>query len=134
MFCDIIINDKSACEFIKSYDIIIPVPIHKKRKKSRGYNQCELIVQKIADKSNIIVEKDVLVKIKNNISQSTLRREERLSNLYNVYIVKNQQKILNKSVLIFDDIYTTGTTSNECRKVLEQSGAKKVGIFTIAKD
>ena len=63
-----------------------------------------------------------------------MNKEARSKNAKDVYIVKNEQKIINKNVLIFDDIYTTGATTNECKKILKQHGANKVGIITIAKD
>ncbi len=58
-------------------------------------------------------------------------REE---NVKNVYKIKNQDKIINKKILLVDDIYTTGATLNECSKILKQAGAKKIDVFTIAKD
>ena len=58
-------------------------------------------------------------------------REE---NVKNVYKIQNMDKIINKKILIVDDIFTTGATLNECSKILKQAGAKKVDVFTIAKD
>ena len=58
-------------------------------------------------------------------------REE---NVKNVYKIQNMDKIINKKILIVDDIFTTGATLNECSKLLKQAGAKKVDVFTIAKD
>lgn len=133
-FYEILINDKSACEFLKSYDIIIPVPIHNKRKWKRGYNQSSLIAKKISKKLDIMYEEKCLKKIINTAPQSKMNKEARIRNAKDVYIVKNKQKIINKNVLIFDDIYTTGATANECKKILKQNGANKVGIITIAKD
>ena len=58
-------------------------------------------------------------------------REE---NVKNVYKIQNMDKIINKKILLVDDIFTTGATLNECSKILKQTGAKKVDVFTIAKD
>ncbi len=134
MFCEILVKNKNACEFLKSYDIIIPVPIHKKRKKSRGYNQSELIARKISNDFNIPIYTDVLIKQKNNKMQSSLNKSDRIKNIQNVYKVKNEDKIKEKNVLILDDIYTTGLTTKECKRTLENAGAKQVGIMIIAKD
>ena len=79
-------------------------------------------------------EENCLKKIINTAPQSIMNKEARSRNAKDVYIVKNEQKIINKNVLIFDDIYTTGATANECKKILKQHGANKVGIITIAKD
>lgn len=134
MFYEILIKDKNACDFLKGYDIIIPVPIHKKRKSLRGYNQSELIAKKLSDRFKMPMYIDVLKKQINTIPQSSLGKKARKSNAQNVYKVDNMQKIKNKNVVIVDDIYTTGATANECIKVLKDAGAYRVGIITIAKD
>ena len=134
MFCKTIIENKKTCEFIKSYDIIIPVPIYKKRKKSRGYNQSELISREIAKKLNLQMFNNVLIKISNNEMQSKLNRKQRLKNVKNVYKIINKEKITNKDVIIFDDIYTTGSTINECISVLKKAKVNKIGVLILAKD
>ena len=133
-FANIIIKNEKICRFIKNYDIIIPVPIHRKRYKERGYNQTELIARKVAEKLGITVITDVLVKGVNNKPQSDLTKLEREQNIKNVYRVQNSQKINNKAILIIDDIYTTGNTVNECSKMLQQAGISQIAVLTIAKD
>jgi len=127
-------NNKKMYLFLKKYDIIIPVPISKKRIKQRGYNQSSLLALEISKVFNIEYNDNSLIKSKHTESQSSLNKEERIKNVENVYSVKNQEKILNKKILLLDDIYTTGSTVNECSKVLKQEGAKNIGILTIAKD
>ena len=114
-FAETIIHDKDNIEYIKKYDILIPVPIHKKRKKDRGYNQSELIAKDI-------------------VAQSTLDKKERMKNIKNVFEIRNECKIKNKKILLLDDIYTTGSTVNECSRILKNAGCKEIGIITIAKD
>lgn len=134
-FSKIIIKNEKICGFLKKYDIIIPVPIHKKRMKIRGYNQSDLIVKEITKKiDDIRLENNVLLKIQNTKPQSTLNKLERNENAKNAYMVKNVDKVKNKSVLLFDDIFTTGNTVNECSRLLKLSGAKDIGIITLAKD
>lgn len=134
-FSKIITKNEKICRFFEKYDIIIPVPIHKKRMNLRGYNQSELISKEISKQfKNLTFERNVLIKSKNSEPQSTLNRIERNENVKNVYIVENSEKIINKKILLFDDIYTTGSTVNECSKVLKLSGAKEIGIITLAKD
>lgn len=77
---------------------------------------------------------NVVIKYKDNKSQSTLNKIERIKNVENVYIIKNINKIKDKKVLLVDDIYTTGSTVNEIANNLIKSGVKDVGIITIAKD
>ncbi len=134
MFGKIILNDKKICGLLEKYDIIIPVPIHKKRKNKRGYNQCELITKEIAKNLNIINYSNVLIKYGKNEVQSTLSKKERIKNVKNVYKIINEEKINNKNILIFDDIYTTGATVNECIKTLEKAKICKIGVLILAKD
>lgn len=134
-FCEIFVKNKKVCEFLKKYDIIISVPMYKKKKNKRGYNQSELIAKETAKKvENIEYRNDILIKIRNTAKQSSLNKEQRKENLKNAYVVNNNEYILNKNILIFDDIYTTGSTANECAKTLIEAGAKDVGILTIARD
>lgn len=134
-FSKMILDNKIICDFIMEYDMIIPVPIHKKRYYERGYNQSELIVNEIVKNcNNIYYDKKILIKDKNNITQSTLNKEERIQNVKNVYELKNKNIIKNKKILLVDDIYTTGNTVNECARVLKKENAHEIGVLTIAKD
>ena len=134
MFSVIFIKNKNACEFLKNYDIIIPVPIHRKRKIERGYNQSELIARDLAVYFKIPICTNILIKQKNTVMQSGLGRKDRIKNVQNVYKVKHKEKIKGKNILILDDIYTTGSTIKECKKILKTGGARKVGTIIIAKD
>ena len=133
-FCKFIVKNKKFFDFIKSYDIIIPVPIHKKKMKKRGYNQGELIAKELARKAEVRCYTDVLIKIKNNEVQSTLNKKARIENTKNVYKLVNKGKIYNKNILIFDDIYTTGATIASCIEELKKADVNSIGILTLAKD
>ncbi len=133
-FVNFLLKNKKIFENIKNYDTIIPVPISKKRKKTRGYNQSLLIARKIAELTNLELMNNCLVKIKNIIEQSKLNKEDRIQNIQGVYELKNKQLIENKNILLIDDIYTTGSTVNECSKILKQGNPKKIGILVLAKD
>ena len=133
-FCEFIVKNKKTLDFIKSYDIIIPVPIHKKRYRARGYNQSELISKELARRCQLKCYNDILIKKVNNNAQSTLNKNERLENVKNVYKIIKPEKINNKKVLIFDDIYTTGATVQACALELKKAHTKEIGILTLAKD
>ena len=68
------------------------------------------------------------------MEQSKLKKEERQKNIQNVYELKNKQILKNKKILLIDDIYTTGSTVNECCKILRQAEPKSIDVLTIAKD
>ncbi len=133
-FCEFIVKNKKAFDFIKSYDIIIPVPMHNKKRALRGYNQSELIAKELAKKMKIKIFTDVLIKTKNNKVQSSLNKEDRKNNVKDVYKLVNKEKIYNKKVLIFDDIYTTGATIEACKREILKADVKQLGILTLAKD
>ena len=129
-------QDKIFTEkFINKYDVIISVPIHNKRMKTRGYNQSKLIAKEIAINCGKEYYDNVIIKSKNIAPQSTLDMLERVKNIKEAFSIgKNSEKISGKNVALFDDIFTTGSTVNECAKILKKIGANNVGIFTLAKD
>ena len=147
-FVNFLLNDKKIFENIKKYDKIIPVPISKKRYKERGYNQSLLIAKEISkqtqykanienkqkEKTNLELVNNCLIKTKNIIEQSKLKKEERQNNIQGVYSLQNPQKITNQKILLVDDIYTTGSTVNECSKILKQANPKTIGVLVLAKD
>ena len=133
-FCEFIVKNKIAFDFIKSYDIIIPVPMHNRKKALRGYNQSELIAKELAKTAKIKIFTDVLIKTKNNKVQSSLNKQDRKNNVKDVYKLVKKEKIYNKKVLIFDDIYTTGATIEACKKEILTANVKSIGILTLAKD
>ena len=129
-------NNQKSFENLKKYDIIIIVPISKKRKKERGYNQSELIAKEISRIIDAKIVPNILYKIKNTVPQSSLNKKQREENAKGAYKARDCQKIRNKKILLVDDIYTTGNTINECAKVLVQKGINRnqIGALTIAKD
>ena len=129
MFAKIILSDKKTCNFIKKYDVIIPVPISKKRKKKRGYNQSEL-----AQKLNQDIWTDIIIKKKDNKPQSELNKLERIKNVEDIYEINKPIEVKNKKVLLLDDIYTTGSTVNEIARKLKQNQTQEIGVITLAKD
>ena len=133
-FTNFILKNDKFLEILKSYDTIIPVPISSKRFKTRGYNQSYLIANKIAKKLKKECDIISLVKTKNIVEQSKLNKEQRQENIQGVYTITSKKRIQGKNIILLDDIYTTGSTTNECSKMLKQAGAKSITVFTIAKD
>ncbi len=133
-FVNFLLKNEKIFENIKKYDKIIPVPISKKRNKERGYNQSMLIAEEIANKTNLELVNNCLIKTKNIIEQSKLNKEDRLQNIQGVYSLQNERLITNKKILLVDDIYTTGSTVNECCKILQQANPKTIGVLVLAKD
>lgn len=113
-------------------DIIIPVPMHKNRQRQRGYNQAELIAGFTAGQLGIKSENHVLIKTVETKTQSLLSKSQRLSNLEGSFKVNLQKRIEGRSILLVDDIVTTGSTINQCCKALKLAGAERVIAGVIA--
>ena len=150
--------------------ILIPIPLSSKRYRERGFNQAELIcqklielqnslqahflkrlsqadeprmseksadfyatVQKVAPRKSFVLEKNILIKIKETKHQAQIKdRRERLKNLAGSLAIKNAELIKSRNIILIDDVTTTGATLNEAKKILKQSGAGKVIAFTVA--
>ena len=112
-------------------DIITFVPMHPQKQRERGYNQSAILAKYLAKYKTGRYEK-LLKKIKNTPNQHDLKREERLKNLKDSFVVADENKVKGKKILLVDDIYTTGATVNECAKVLMKAGAKSVEVVCIA--
>ncbi len=133
-FANIIIQNIDD-EYIQDNDMIIPVPLTREKEYNRGFSQTFIIANKIGKYFNIPVYKDVMVKTRETVSQSLLLRQERLDNLKNSFAINKKKKdtILNKNILLFDDVFTTGATVIECSRVLKDNGAKRVNVLTLAR-
>lgn len=107
-------------------DIIAYIPAHRRKEALRGYNQAELLAKYIAQKTNIRISRGNLIKIKWTKEQSHSNKIERITNLRDSFYIKQASEVENKTILLVDDIITTGTTMEECSKTLMSNGARKV--------
>lgn len=117
------------------FDYITAVPLHKSKMRTRGYNQSELIAKYISHELAIPYA-DALKRIKKTPKQSQQSKEERRKNLKGAFIIKSPQvneKIKNTRVLLVDDVYTTGSTADECSKTLLDFGVSRVYVITLAR-
>jgi ComF family protein len=113
-------------------DVIIPVPLHPKRKKMRGFNQAKVIAEELARLRGIEMEDGVLAKVKNVPPQTFLEMSEREENVSGAFRVVDEEKIRGKTIILVDDVYTTGSTVKECSSVLREAGAKEIRAITVA--
>lgn len=115
-----------------SFDAIIPVPMHKIKRKRKGFNQAYLIAKVVSKKTKIPVISDALIKPKHKKEQKKLSSKERRKNAKKAYECLNKEKISGKRLLLVDDVMTTGSTADECARVLIESGAENVSALVIA--
>ena len=119
-------------ENIPYVDYVVPVPISKSRLRKRGYNQCELLARAYC-KARKQVYLDILKRTKRTKPQNKLNLDQRKSNVKGAFKIKDTKFDLhNKSFLIIDDIFTTGSTADECAKILKNAGAKEVYVFCLS--
>jgi len=114
--------------------VLVPIPIHKRKRMVRGFNQTEILGEKLASALKLDYERDLLVKTKTTKPQVGLKGDVRRRNLegsFNINSEVDPKKY--KNILIFDDVYTTGSTLNEARKVLKEGGVENTYFLTIAR-
>lgn len=118
---------------LQSPDLIIPIPLHNRRLRWRGFNQAKLL----ADSMELTIPIDLTSLKRQRYTTSQVKvksRKKRLTNLKGAFIVLNSKKIKDKSILLIDDIITTGSTIDECAKILKDAGAKKVSAIVLARE
>ncbi len=120
-------------EIFNEYDYITCVPIYKNREKFRGFNQSELLGVKICEIVDKPFNKNILIKIKNTYPQTTVPQNERKNNIKDAIVLSDKYDIKDKRILLVDDVFTTGSTLNECAKILKENGCRNVSCFTILK-
>ncbi|MEJ5961375.1 ComF family protein [Pedobacter immunditicola] len=121
-----------ASGFQQNYDYIVPVPIHEKRLRSRGYNQSEYIANGIAEKLKIPVKTKVIIRYKQTKSQTKNERFERFHNLENAFMVLQPMAVTGQHILLVDDVITTGATLEACATTLGQHKPAHLSIAAAA--
>ncbi len=119
-------------KFIQDVDIIIPIPMHFFRRMIRSYNHAQILALYLARQTNKQFTPFILKKSKFTRTQTSLTKKERKHNLKGSFEVINAQTLKGKSVLLVDDVMTTGSTANVCSQVLKTFGAASVKVLTIA--
>ncbi len=118
--------------YAKSFDLILPVPLHKTKQRKRGYNQCDSIAKGMSAVLEIPWHDKVLIKKKHTDSQTRKTRMQRFANAEEVYAIHHEPLIKGKRILLVDDVITTGATLSVCAHLLLQHGCQEVSIAALA--
>ncbi len=119
-------------KWIKAHgDILVPIPLHKRKKRIRGYNQAEILAEVIGKKLQMPVKSRLLYRIRDTLPQKELNDKERLKNLSKAFEVDREHFFPVDKVILVDDIYTTGSTIEACAKILYKAGVKEVYFLSI---
>lgn len=129
---DLVARDRPGTD-LRDVDLIIPVPLHSARLRDRGLNQSLVIARLAFPRDGKRIEPMVLVRKRETVAQTGLSGKERRKNLRGAFAVNERQLIRGRSVLLVDDVYTTGSTVMECSKTLKRAGAARVEVLTLAR-
>ena len=116
------------------YDMVLPVPVHPKKKSRRGYNQAALIGEEFAKRLGLTCDDSLLMRARETHIMRSLGPDQRRENIRGAFSIRlaGMPRIAGKSVLLIDDIYTTGATIDEIAKVLKDAGASRVDFLSFA--
>jgi ComF family protein len=126
---------RAGGEMLAEADLIVPVPLHWWRLAMRRYNQAALLAMALGKLSKVSVVPDLMLRRRRTPPQGHLSREARLRNVAGAFSVREgaKAKLEGKTVLLIDDVLTTGATVNECAKVLRRAGAAQVDVLTLGR-
>jgi ComF family protein len=117
--------------------VVVPVPLHKAKRRQRGFNQAELIartaIKSYSGRERLQLVPDLLLRTRETSSQIGLTSHQRRANLRGAFAVGCGSEITGREVILVDDVYTTGSTATECARVLRRAGARKVWVATVAR-
>jgi ComF family protein len=114
-------------------DLIIPVPLHRSRLRARGMNQSLVLARLIFRSSAEKIRPYLLIRLKNTRSQTDLSGDERRKNLHGVFALNPEETVAGRRILLVDDVFTTGTTVDECAKTMKKQGAAEILVWTLAR-
>jgi ComF family protein len=116
----------------RRFDVIVPVPLHPARQRERGFNQASLLAELLSAQTSIPA-KPLLERARYTTTQTALDRSERMENLHNAFRLRKNADVRGLRVLLVDDVLTTGSTLNECARVLKRAGSFSVHAATAAR-
>jgi ComF family protein len=117
-------------ELVETADLLVPVPLHRRRLQHRGFNQALLLARAFPEAE---VSRETLARVRYTVPQIGLNPKERQDNVRRAFAVPRPAEVKGKNILLVDDLYTTGATVRECARVLRRAGAKRVEVLTVAR-
>jgi ComF family protein len=115
------------------WNLIVPVPLHPLKEREREFNQSALLARRLARATNIPCEEKNLRRTRPTGTQTHLSRDKRAENMKSAFSVRPGTGLSGKRIVLVDDVFTTGATTNECARTLRDAGAEEVCVWTVAR-
>jgi ComF family protein len=128
-----LLEDPAARALLATSDVLVPVPLHPRRLRERGFNQSALLAEEIARRTGRTVCPDALVRRVDTVPQAGLSASARRRNVKNAFAVRRRASVAGKTVALVDDVVTTGATARACARSLAEAGAGEVRLLTVAR-
>ena len=132
MLAKTFVQESEGNGFFDGIDMIIPVPLAKKKARKRGYNQCDFIAKGLGQTTDITVRDDIVKRVVNNPTQTHLSPQERKTNVQGIFQVVKPEELKGKHVLIVDDVITTGSTVLSLAEEIAKTQDVKISVFSLA--
>lgn len=117
----------------QKWDFIVPVPLHPVKKREREFNQAEVLAARLGKAARIPLNTKLLLRVKPTATQTLLKREQRATNMRGAFAVREGVKLTGRRIILVDDVFTTGATTNDCARALRSAGADEVSVWTVAR-
>ena len=130
---DLLIRQAKPILEKKEWDLIVPVPLHRLKKREREFNQAERLADQLARATNIPVNRNLLERVEFTRTQTLLTRTQRMANVRSAFRMRNNVRLNGERIVVIDDVLTTGATTSACAKVLKKAGAGEICVWTVAR-
>jgi competence protein ComFC len=130
---DLLVQEAKPVLEKSKWDLIVPIPLHRLKKREREFNQAERLANCLSRATKIPVNANLLERMEFTRTQTTLTRSERAANVRNAFRLRKKQRLDGKKIILLDDVLTTGATTSACAKVLQKAGAAEICVWTVAR-
>ena len=130
---DLLVREAAPKLQAEKWDYLAPVPLHPVKLREREFNQAEQLAAHLSQATGIPLKTKILQRLHATSTQTLLTREERAANMKNAFAVKPGTRLEGKRIVVVDDVFTTGATTNACARALRAAGAAEVGVWTVAR-
>ena len=130
---DLLVREAAPALRGQRWNMLVPVPLHPLKEREREFNQSALLARHLARALNLPCEEKLLRRTKPTVTQTHLKREARAVNMQSAFVVSPGARLAGRRIVLVDDVFTTGATTNECAWALGEAGAEEVCVWTVAR-